>query len=298
MSEQQKTTIRVSPSAARYVQPNTPREERLKAARGEADIPVSEIPLVMFFLSRDRDPEISSSAVDSLRRLPESLVLDICGSPDTHPRILELLARLHCPNPLIDRAISLNPQADEKALGILAEQRTATVPLPESGPCPDVDNSADTEEQKSDDDGEKEEDEEYLSKYQLSQEMSITEKIKMALTGDKEWRMLLIKDTNKLISGAVIKNPRLTEAEVLAITKSSVNNDEILREISGNKEWIKNYQIRKALVENHKTPLPSALRFLSGLTDKDLAGFAKSKNVSTVISTQAKRLLLNKKKEK
>jgi hypothetical protein len=110
--------------------------------------------------------------------------------------------------------------------------------------------------------------------------------------------MLLIKDTNKLVSEAVIKNPRLTEAEVLFIAKSPVNNDDIIRDICANKEWTKNYQIRKALVENNKTPLHQALRFLSTLTEKDLAVFAKSKNISSVIATQARRSLLNKKKEK
>jgi hypothetical protein len=110
--------------------------------------------------------------------------------------------------------------------------------------------------------------------------------------------MLLIKDTNKLVSGAVIKNPRITEAEILIICKTPVNNDDLLREICNNKEWTKNYQIKKALVENGKTPLHAALRFLAGLTEKDLALLAKSKNVSSIISTQARRAILNKKKDK
>jgi hypothetical protein len=100
------------------------------------------------------------------------------------------------------------------------------------------------------------------------------------------------------VSGGVVKNPRLTEPEVLGIVKSSLQNDEIIRVICANKEWLKNYQIRKALVENHRTPLPNALRYLAMLTEKDIAGLAKSKNVSTVIATQARRLLLNKEKHK
>jgi len=140
-----------------------------------------------------------------------------------------------------------------------------------------------------------EEDEEYQSKYQLAQTMGTGEKIKMALTGDKEWRSIFLKDANKLVSSAVIKNPRMTDAEVLTVCKSTVQNDEIIRLICANKEWVKNYQIRKALVENHKTPLPAALRFLSTLGEKDLAFLAKSKNISSVIATQARRMLLNKK---
>ena len=59
--------------------------------------------------------------------------------------------------------------------------------------------------------------------------MSIAEKIKMALIGDKEWRSLLIKESNKLVSTAVIKNPRITDPEVLAIAKSSELNEEVIR---------------------------------------------------------------------
>jgi hypothetical protein len=126
--------------------------------------------------------------------------------------------------------------------------------------------------------------------------MGIGEKIKMALTGDKEWRKILIKDSNKLVSGGVLKNPRITEPEVLNILKSGSMNDEIMRLICANKEWVKNYPIRKALVENPKTPLANALRYLGTLNEKDVANYAKSRNVSSVIATQAKRMLLNKKK--
>ena len=141
-----------------------------------------------------------------------------------------------------------------------------------------------------------EEGEEFLSKYKLCMQLSIADKIKYALTGDKEWRCILIKDSNKLVSSAVMKNPRITEAEVLTIAKSKIQNEEILRHICMNKEWLKNYRIRKALVENVKTPLPKALRFMTTLTEKDLTGLSKSKNVPTVISTQARRLLFAKKK--
>ena len=81
---------------------------------------------------------------------------------------------------------------------------------------------------------------------------------------------------------------------MLTIAKSKIQNDEIMRVICANKEWLKNYTIRRALVENTKTPLPAALRFMSSLTEKDLGLLAKSKNVSSVIATQARRVLLTK----
>ena len=141
-----------------------------------------------------------------------------------------------------------------------------------------------------------EEDEQFLSKYKTAQLMGISEKIKMALSGDKEWRSILVKDANKLVSGSVIKNPRITEGEILTLIKAGIQNDEIMRLICANKEWIKSYKIRKALVENNRTPVQNAMRYLGTMGEKDMASFAKSKNISSVISTMAKRLLLNKKK--
>jgi len=313
MNDKRKMTVRISPPAARYVQPDTPREERLKAARGEAPLPFVDIPVVQFCLSRDRDPEVRASAIAGLRELPEGILHEITGSPDTHPRLLELLARLHGLNSAVAERISLNPAADEPTLSFLAERGLGAFGVrPENrsreNPAePPSEGDAVSEGGAEDDDAkpqeegaepEEEEGEAFRTNFQLAKEMTVSEKIKMALTADKEWRMLLIKDINKLVSGSVIKNPRITEAEILLISKSHLNNDDILRDICINKDWTKNYQIKKSLVENHKTPLHFALRFLSGLTDKDLGVLAKSKNVSSVISTQARRLLMNKQKEK
>lgn len=306
MDAPRKATIRISQLSARYVKPGAPREERLKAACGEAPVASSDVVAVLFLLSRDADPEVSSSALEGLRNLTGETLLQSCASPDTHPRILALLSKMHFMNEVVAEAIAGNPSADDEARSYIAgRENPQSLIAPENGPSDetapedpeDVAGRSDDGEKEEDDDSLAEDEEEFRSKYQLAQEMGISEKIKMAITGDKEWRMLLIKDTNKLVSGAVIKNPRLTEAEVLFIAKSPLNNDDLIRDICVNKEWVKNYQIKKALVENSKTPLHHALRFLSSLTEKDLGMLAKSKNVSSIIATQARRTLLNKKKE-
>lgn len=293
---EESTTVRISQDAARYVRSDTPREERMQAANGEVALPLQEIPLVLYVLCRDADLEVRSAARARLQSFSEETLGVLSDDPDAHPKTLELLARMHSSNVTLLERIANNPHCDRSLLQFLAERgsRNALVHLAAFAPPqnPSVPNPAEQPE------APVEEEEEFLSKFQLAQEMGISEKIKLAMTGDKEWRMLLVKDTNKLVSGAVIKNPRITEAEILLLCKSALNNDDLLREICNNKEWTKNYQIKKALVENSKTPLHSALRFLGSLTEKDLAMLAKSKNVSSVISTQAKRALLNKNKEK
>jgi hypothetical protein len=217
----------------------------------------------------------------------------VIEAPETHAYLLEILSRLHVKDVGIGEKIASHPAASMETLEFLSMHGVgAATELYAAASClmelPEGEGEAPEEEEM--------DEEEFKSKYQLAQSMGVSEKIKMALTGDKEWRGILIKDSNKLVSGGVIKNPRITESEVLTLTKSAVQNDEIIRVICSNREWLKNYNIRKALVENSKTPLPNALRFISTLNDKDLASLAKSKNVSSVISTQAKRMIINKNK--
>lgn len=137
-----------------------------------------------------------------------------------------------------------------------------------------------------------------LSKYQMALQMEVAEKIKFALTGDKEWRTIFLKDTNKLVCSAALKNPRITDGEVLAVAKNKSANDELIRLITLNQEWVKNYEIVKALVHHPRTPLPKALRYMNVLTPKDLKTLAKSRAVSQVLANNARRLLMAREKNR
>ena len=136
-----------------------------------------------------------------------------------------------------------------------------------------------------------------LSKYQIALELKVAEKIKLGLTGDKEWRSLMIKQPNKLIQGAVLKNPRITDGEVLMVANNKSSSEDLVRAILINKDWMKHYDIKKALATHPKTPLAKAIRLVPSLTTKDIKQLAKSRQVSTIISTAArKELELRKKK--
>jgi hypothetical protein len=288
----EKTTFRISALAAPYVGEGKPREVRLKAAAGEVKLPAQDLVVLIYYLCHDADTEVKRRALETLRRLDIPFLSHLLSNPELHPRILDALVQLHFSKTELAPLFSAHPRLSEKAAAFLAGKGLLDVPEPPPAqpPSKGADIPPGQDDQPVD-----ETTEEFQSKYQLSQNMGIGEKIKMALTGDKEWRTILIKDSNKLVSGSVIKNPRITEGEVLTIAKSSVQNDEIMRVICANKEWVKNAQIRKALVVNHKTPLPAALRFVATLSEKELSLLAKSKNISSVIASQARRILMSKK---
>jgi hypothetical protein len=177
-------------------------------------------------------------------------------------------------------------------------------PEPEREPEPEpettVEAQAETDvgESSGDDDTADEEDleEEDLPKYQQLQEMSVADKIKMALTGDKEWRTLLIRESNKQVNTAVLKNPRITEGEVITIAKNRSSSDELIRIILLNRDWVKLYDMKKALVVHPRTPLQTAMRYMTFLSEKDVRDLAKSREVGQAIVNNARRMLMTKKR--
>jgi len=122
-------------------------------------------------------------------------------------------------------------------------------------------------------------------------EMTVSERIKLALRGNREIRMMLIRDPNRMIRRFVLQNPRVGDEEIIAIAKNRSADDELLRIIADSREWTKNYQVRLSLVTNPKTPLTLSMRFLSGLQERDLRTLAKSKNVSSTVANAAKRIV-------
>ena len=129
---------------------------------------------------------------------------------------------------------------------------------------------------------------------QQIQAMSVTEKIELAATGGREVRAVLIKDSNKQVQDAVLDSPRISDMEIVAVANSRNVSDELLRKIAVNRQWMKNYQVRLALVNNPKTPLPMGLKIIGTLMVADLKRLSKNKGVSSVLSAAAHRFVARK----
>jgi hypothetical protein len=134
--------------------------------------------------------------------------------------------------------------------------------------------------------------------YERVKDMNAGEKIKLAFLGNKEARRILIKDTNEMISTSVLRNPNITEEELINIVNSRDTPDRILRAIAREKKFLKNYLVKLGLITNPKTPLAFSLKFMRVIKEKDIKNLARSKNIPTVISTEAKRILERKSLDK
>lgn len=121
--------------------------------------------------------------------------------------------------------------------------------------------------------------------------MSIPQKVQAAVKGDREYRNILIRDSNKLVCVAVIKSPRVTESEVEFYSNLRNIQTDVLRYIANNREWLKNYKIVHNLVKNPRTPIAFSMRLMSRLNKADLRFLVRDKGVPEALRTQARRMV-------
>ncbi len=314
-SDSQKTKqsvrLKVSSRVARIVAGRDDRDQQLQAIRGQLDLSDAERMTLLVYFGQGADRELRLETRQALELFPGEQLRLLATDSGLHPRLLTFLAKRYAGRHGLDTLLIANPSLPDRVrhdLLAAAHQNTEDKPADRTelsqGGTPDenregVDSEdSNTETSEEPDPAEETESSEHLSKYQMTMHMGVAEKIKAAQTGDKEWRGLLINDSNKLVSSAVLKNPRITEGEVYAIARNKSTNDELIRLILLNREWIKNYSIKLALVMHPRTPLGNALRFMGVLTEKDLKNLVKSREISPVIVNNARRMLLAKDKRR
>lgn len=120
--------------------------------------------------------------------------------------------------------------------------------------------------------------------------MNTKARMKLAMKGDREARSILIRDSNKVVSTAVINNPRITDQEVENISAMRTVADEVLRLISMNRTWARSYTIIHNLAKNPRTPIPTVINILPRIRTKDLQNLSQNRNVSEAVRKQAYRL--------
>jgi hypothetical protein len=92
--------------------------------------------------------------------------------------------------------------------------------------------------------------------------------------------MLLVRDRNKLICSAVMRNPRMSEQEVESIAGMRNVEEEVLRLIGMRRDWMSKYNIALTLCRNPKAPMGVVLPLINRLTLRDLKGLKDDKGVS------------------
>jgi hypothetical protein len=370
----------------RFVGPQAEKKQKLAAARGTLPLPPKDLVQILFALTLEADSEINQLAGRSLVKMPENILKTVCEDRNSHPLILNFLARNLTPESGLQEVLALNRTTHDETIvhqagytikrlvDIISENQIRILR------CPDIVDSLSenpitgqaqleriikfveletkrtakkaptgegmeveiekTEEDQAlvgeaqqdevptvtededdisavtiDDEGasawakmtfdsdllkdhhtetDEEEEELEINLHKKIQKMKVSEKIKLALMGGSAARSMLIKDTNKMVSTAAMKNPRITDSEIEGYSRSRSLNDDVIRMIAGSREWTRSYSVKLNLVHNPKCPLPDAMRFMNFLRDKDIRELSRSKSVSSQVATQAKRMLQRK----
>lgn len=120
--------------------------------------------------------------------------------------------------------------------------------------------------------------------------MGMKDRVKLAIKGDREARGILIRDPNRVVSQAVINNPRITEQEVEKIASMRSVPEDILRQLANNRQWARSYSIVHNLARNPRTPIGNVMTIMTRLQAKDLKALSANKNVSDAVRRNALRL--------
>jgi len=126
------------------------------------------------------------------------------------------------------------------------------------------------------------------------QKMTVAQKVMLAFRGDKTVRMILVRERNKMVCSAAMRNPRMTESEVESIAGMRNVEEEVLRLIGTRRDWMTKYAIISQLIHNPRAPIGIVLPLINRLTLRDLKGLKDDRGVPEVVRAMAKKMYLAK----
>ena len=126
----------------------------------------------------------------------------------------------------------------------------------------------------------------------LIRNLNAAQKVALATKGNKAARTALMRDTNRMVAMAAITSPAISEMEIIAAANSRVVHADVIAHICRDKKnnWVRIYQVKLALTNNPKTPLPDAMKLVPTLNQRDMKILAKSRNVPAGVRNLATKM--------
>ncbi|HVG21544.1 MAG TPA: hypothetical protein VNI02_21075, partial [Blastocatellia bacterium] len=122
--------------------------------------------------------------------------------------------------------------------------------------------------------------------------MNVKDRVMLAIKGTREARTILVRDPNRIVAGAVLRNPRLTDQEIESIASIKTVPEDVLRQIGQNRSWTRSYPVIHNLVRNPRTPIAISLGFLNRIQTRDMRALSTNKNIPDVIRSTCYRLYI------
>jgi hypothetical protein len=264
------------------------------------------------FLERRADESVLSWFAEETSH--PALIETILRRRDVPRRLLARLARRVPPDlqellllrqdaiieePAILEALEENPQVSSYATRRIAEYREhllrkerIAAPAPDPGQPPEMDEEELAEVLAAARDlpaiGEID-DKTGLTEGQIRQ-LPVPARLKLTRGASRTLRTILLRDPNSQVATSVIINNSLSDQEVEQTAANRSVVEEVLELIARRREWVGKYNIMKSLVQNPRTPLPTALRLVPKLAVRDLRDVGRDRNVADAVRSTALRL--------
>ncbi len=299
---------------------NATREDKLAVCTGGVKLPAPDLAEILSVLALDSDELISTRAQESILALPIENFVEALNRQQALEPLFEFAAKNLAAKPGVADALIKNKNCSAEhlvplvqhlsALGVqalmdeldrvsdsreLAEalEKSSSITLEQksqlnellSDAMPDMaaltDALADAEP----------DNERRKTLLQQISTMTVSQRVKFAMKGGSEARRTLIRDTNKVVQRAVLQSPRLTDQEVESFASMTNLTDEILRMIGKNRNFRKNYNVVRNLLNNGKAPLDCTLGLLPMLNPPDLKKLGMNKNIPETLRASAVKLM-------
>ena len=124
--------------------------------------------------------------------------------------------------------------------------------------------------------------------------LTLAEKLKVARTATRPVRELLIRDSEKRIHAEVMRNPKVTDEEIMVYTAMPNLSPRVLDWVSNQQKYMRRRAVMLNIVQNPMTPPDTAKKLLSRLNDHELLRITRSSKVREVVSRAAKKILMRK----
>jgi len=121
--------------------------------------------------------------------------------------------------------------------------------------------------------------------------LTVAQRVRVAFRGNREERLFLIRDPNRLVSTAVLKSPKTNEADAEAIANMKSVSEDVLRAVAQRREWMKKYGLMAAIVRNPRSPIDVTLPLVMKLSQRDQTSLSTDRNVPEAVRVTAKRIV-------
>lgn len=119
--------------------------------------------------------------------------------------------------------------------------------------------------------------------------MTVVQRIRLAYRGNREERMFLVQDRNRLVSAAVLKSPKTRDGDAETIANMKSVPEDVLRGIAFRRDWMRHYGIMRNIVKNPRSPIDVTLALVIRLNAKDQKVLAGDRNVPEAVRAFARR---------